>query len=378
MGGDVLRTYDVKRTLGVGGMATVVLARLDDGRDVAVKQLHPFLADDPASYGALLDELHLTAAVRHPNVVRMIGVVEGVVGAPAIAMEWVDGVDLGKLAQAAERAGVRLPVDVVAAIARDVLAGLHAAHEARNERGVALEIVHRDVSPQNLLLGRDGVARVTDFGVARAIDRLHQTERGAIKGKLGYLAPEQLAGVCDRRTDVFGVGAVLWELLTGTRMRSGDGVEMLVQIVTGRTDAPSAQRPEAACLDAVVVRALDTIPELRFASAEEMANAIVAAVEPASASRVAEVVAALLEDAPQTSGMFEADTRKTETALALGSMCSHSEAVSEATVPLELDRSPSHIRRAATRRRGPPLARATWGRPPLPTSTHRYAEILTR
>lgn len=371
MSGDVLRTFDVQRTLGVGGMATVVLARLEDGRDVAVKQLHPFLADDAASYGALLDELHLTSAVCHPNVVRMVGVVEGPV--PAIAMEWVDGVDLGKLAQAAERAGVRLPVDVVAAIARDVLAGLHAAHEARNERGVALEIVHRDVSPQNLLVGRDGLVRVTDFGVARAVDRLHQTERGAIKGKLGYLAPEQLAGVCDRRTDLFGVGVVLWELLTGTRMRAGDGVEMLVQIVTGRTDAPSAQRPEAACLDAVVVRALDTIPDLRFATAAAMADAITAAVAPASAARVAEVVAELLEiPAPQnTAGIFEAVTRKTEMPATLGSRCSHSEAVSEATVPLELDRTLSHIRRVPTRRRGPPLARATWGHPIAPNELAR-------
>jgi len=370
-------------------MATVVLARLDDGRDVAVKQLHPFLADDAASYGALLDELHLTSAVCHPNVVRMVGVVEGGV-APAIAMEWVDGVDLGKLAQAAERAGVRLPVDVVAAIARDVLAGLHAAHEARNDRGVALEIVHRDVSPQNLLLGRDGLVRVTDFGVARAVDRVNQTERGAIKGKLGYLAPEQLAGVCDRRTDLFGVGVVLWELLTGTRMRAGDGVEMLVQIVTGRTDAPSAQRPEAAALDAVVVRALDTIPDLRFATAAEMADAITTAVVPASAARVAEVVAELLETPsparPSVEGMFDAVTRKTEVPAALGSACSHSEALSEATVPLELDRTLSHIRRVPARRRGPPLARTTFeahlARPaprlPPPTSAHRYAGILTR
>ena len=287
-------SFEIVRTLGVGGAATVYLARLNDGRDVAVKQLHAFLNEDPGSVAALEDEVRLTDSVRHPNVVRMIGMVEGTAGAPAVVMEWVEGVDLSKVLRAASRTNTQLPLDVVSAIACNVLAGLHAAHEAKTADGVALEIIHRDVSPQNVLVGVDGSVRVTDFGVAKAADRLEHTEQGAIKGKLGYLAPEQLAGECDRRTDVFAVGAMVWELLTGSRMRMGDGVEMLVQIVTGRSDAPSAQRPDAACLDAIVSQALDTIPELRFATAHEMAEAIAAAVAPASQARVAAVVAEVL------------------------------------------------------------------------------------
>ena len=158
---------------------------------------------------------------------------------PALVMEWIEGVDLAELVRAATKSGRRLPLDVVSAIACDVLAGLHAAHESRRDDGLALEIVHRDVSPQNILVGFDGVVRVTDFGVAKAAWRQQHTEHGAIKGKLGYLAPEQLTGLADRRADVFGVGVVLWELLTGTRLRKGDGVEVLVEILCKQMEAPS-------------------------------------------------------------------------------------------------------------------------------------------
>jgi len=210
--------------------------------------------------------------------------------APALIMEWIEGVDLAKLVQAAKKAGRRLPVDVVAAIARDVLAGLHAAHESRRDDGLALDIIHRDVSPQNVLVGFDGVVRVTDFGVAKATVRRQHTEAGSIKGKLAYLAPEQLSGRCDRRVDVYGAGVIMWELLTGTRMRSGDGVEMLVEIMCSRASAPSAIAPDTACLDAVVMRALEHREEDRFATAEEMLQAIERQVTAASPARVAEIV----------------------------------------------------------------------------------------
>ncbi|MBS2012721.1 MAG: serine/threonine protein kinase [Deltaproteobacteria bacterium] len=284
---------EILRPIGSGGAATVYLARLG-GKVVALKQLHAFLADDPACVAALEDEIRLGASVLHPNVVRTLGVVDGIGGAPAVVMEWVEGVDLAKLLRSAARARTLLPLDVVAAIVIDALDGLHAAHECRGESGEPLELVHRDVSPHNLLVGFDGVVRITDFGVAKAAFRLQSTEEGVIKGKLGYLAPEQLTGVCGRRTDIFAVGAVLWELVTGSPMRSGAAPEMIVQILHGPSGRPSAVRPEAACLDAIIARALATFADERFATAAEMAAAITAAVTPASPARVAEIVAEVL------------------------------------------------------------------------------------
>ena len=282
---------EILRTLGIGGMGTVYLARRD-GERVAVKKLHASIASDPGSVAVLADEARLAACVRHPNVVRVIDiVVDG--GVPALVMELIDGVSLSALAEAL--AGRSLPLDVVAAIGRDVLAGLHAAHEAKNADGVALEIVHRDVSPPNVLLGHDGVARVIDFGIAKAAWRQQHTVDGAIKGKLGYLAPEQLDGRCGRAADLYGVGVVLWELLTGRRFRdAGSAAQILVQILYTPADAPSLHAPEAVALDDVLLRALRIDPEERFGTALEMADALSAVVEAADAARVADVLRASL------------------------------------------------------------------------------------
>ena len=291
-------SLEIVRTLGVGGMATVYLARRHEGstsRIVAVKKPHAFLAEDSATNAVFEDEAQLGACIRHPNVVGVIDFVGG--EQPALVMEWVDGVELGKLVRVANESGRRLPIDVAAAIARDVLAGLHAAHEARREDGLALDVVHRDVSPQNVLVGFDGSARITDFGVAKAAWRQQQTEQGSIKGKLRYLAPEQLTGTCDRRADLFGVGAILWELVTGARMRNGDGVEMLVEILCAQIQAPSTIAPEAACLDGVLMRALERDADERFATAASMLEAIEACVAVASPARVAEVVREMMGEA---------------------------------------------------------------------------------
>jgi eukaryotic-like serine/threonine-protein kinase len=298
-------TLEIVKTLGVGGMATVYLARRDEGgrtRDVAVKKLHAFLAADSASVAVLEDEAQLGACIRHPNVVSVIDFIEPTSEheAPALVMEWIEGVDLAELVRATTKSGRRLPLDVVSAIACDVLAGLHAAHESCRDDGLALEIVHRDVSPQNILVGIDGIVRVTDFGVAKAAWRQQHTEHGAIKGKLGYLAPEQLTGLADRRADVFGVGVVLWELLTGARLRTGDGVEVLVEILCKQMEAPSTLNAEAAALDAIVLAALERSPEDRFASADERRTALASIVAPASADRVAEVTRAFLGTAEPT------------------------------------------------------------------------------
>lgn len=353
-------SLEIVRTLGIGGMATVYLARRDEGgtsRVVAVKKPHAFLAEDPATMAVLADEAELGACIRHPNVVGVIDFVGG--DDPALVMEWVDGVELGKLSRAVALSGRRLPVDVVAAIARDVLAGLHAAHESRHADGRALEIVHRDVSPQNVLVGFDGAARITDFGVAKAACRDQHTEQGSIKGKLRYLAPEQLAGGCDRRSDLYSVGAVCWELLTGERLRSGNGVEMLVEILCAQVQAPSAKAPEAATLDAIVMRALERTPEDRFATAADMLEAIESALVVASPARVAEVVRALVAteepaDVEANARVEESETPVSE--LGIPAAPSFAYAIGETVRRLAPAHSRPRVRGSASERHGVNLA----------------------
>lgn len=290
--------YKVLRPLGVGGMATVHLAE-EKGthRKVALKQLHPFIACDPASVKLLEQEARLAGCIRHPNVVGVLDFVEDTgLPAPTLVMEYVDGVNLSFLIAAAKDRGVTLPIDVTVRIVCDLLSGLHAAHEATRDDGSPLEIVHRDVSPQNVIVGVDGVARLTDFGIARALWRLEVTRLGVVKGKLGYMAPEQLEGRCDRRSDVYAAGVVLWELLTGARFRSleGDAAQVLVQVLHGFAEVPSAIAPTARLLDEIVMQALARDSFSRFETAQEMADALAARVVPASAARVAEVYSQLL------------------------------------------------------------------------------------
>jgi eukaryotic-like serine/threonine-protein kinase len=294
------RSLELVRTLGAGGMGTVHLALLRDGatqRIVAIKLPHSFVGNS-TNAALLAREASVASRIRHRNVVAVTDYFDACSfpngDSPVLVMEWVDGVDLAGLQRAASACGRRLPLDVVSAIACNVLAGLHAAHESVHENGGALEIVHRDVSPENVLVGFDGMARVTDFGVAKGPWRCALTESGAVMGKLRYIAPEQLDGHSDRRSDVFGAGAVLWELLTGARLRPGEGVEVLIDILYGRVDTPSTRAPEAAPLDDVVMRALERCADDRFATAAEMAAAIARTITPASAARVGQVVGDLL------------------------------------------------------------------------------------
>ena len=195
-------------------MATVLLARyrgpMGFWRPVAVKRLHEALARDPAFVSMLLDEARLGSQVRHPLVAEVIDLVtEG--SEVCLVMQYVHGSSLRALLEVDSSP---VPIPVAVAVLSDALNGLHAAHEARDTRGTLLGVVHRDVSPHNLLVGADGFTRVTDFGIAKAVWRAQTTCDGQLKGKLAYMAPEQLAkGRIDRRADVFGAAVVLWELL---------------------------------------------------------------------------------------------------------------------------------------------------------------------
>jgi serine/threonine protein kinase len=272
-----------------GGMATVYFDRLVGAvgfsRSVAIKQLHPQYAKSPEFVAQFLDEAQLTARIRHPNVVSVLDVVARE-GELFVIMEFVEGEPLSRLVRFAREP---VPLSIASAILVQVLLGLHAAHEATTEEGEPLQIVHRDVSPQNMLVGIDGSSHILDFGVAKAASRVHTTENGQIKGKLTYMAPEQLRGAdLDRRVDVFAAGIVLWELITGQRLFArGDPGATVTAVLSGFVKPPSVHRAEvSAALDALVLKALAPNREDRFASAREMAIALEACIPPASSLKV--------------------------------------------------------------------------------------------
>ncbi len=289
--------YELLGELATGGMATVYLGRqrgvLGFSRTVAIKSMHPQLAKDASFRAMFIDEANLTARIRHPNVVPTLDIVQSETKL-LIVMEYVEGISLSVLLRAAKKQGRLLPVSVVAAIARDLLDGLHAAHELTDENGMSLGVVHRDVSPQNLLVGVDGIARVVDFGVAKATGRSYQTQTGEIRGKVGYMAPEQMFGeAVDRRTDVYSAGVLLWEALACERLFDAPTDAALVLLVTrGMTVQPSTARgerlPEA--LDALVSRALSHDPSARWATAAEMAKQLATVTQPASREEVGRLV----------------------------------------------------------------------------------------
>jgi serine/threonine-protein kinase len=209
------------------GRVDVVVRR--DGpfaRLFAQKRLRPHLVDDEAVRRMFLDEGRIAGLVRHPNVVSVLDVGEDDAG-PYLVMDFVEGVSLAELVARVAARGERVPIAVALRVALQVAEGLHAVHELRGADGELLQLVHRDVSPQNVLLGFDGIARVTDFGIAKALGRATRTTTGVLKGKMGYLAPERLRfEEPDRRADLFSFGVVLFELLAGRRLYdSSDDVD---------------------------------------------------------------------------------------------------------------------------------------------------------
>ena len=244
----VIGRYALFREIASGGMAAVHLARLMGpagfSRVVAIKRLHPHLARDPEFLKMFVDEARLAARVQHPNVVPTLDIVAEN-GELFIVMEYVDGESLARLARLASESGQRIPVPIVAAVMLGALQGLHAAHEARDEDGRPLELVHRDISPQNVLVGVDGLPRVVDFGVAKAVGRSSQTSGGMLKGKLPYMSPEQLLlDPVDRRTDLYAVSIVLWEMLAGRRLfTGGNDWEIASRNKGGILEPPSAHNP---------------------------------------------------------------------------------------------------------------------------------------
>jgi serine/threonine-protein kinase len=289
--------------IGSGGMASVHLGRLVGAagfsRTVAVKRLHAHLAREPELVAMLLDEARLAARIRHPNVVPVLDVLDDA-GEICLVMEHVAGESLVELVRLQRARAVPVPASIAAAIAAGMLAGLHAAHEARSESGAPLGIVHRDVSPHNVMIADDGLARVLDFGIAYAAERLQVTRDGEIKGKIAYMAPEQLLGRrVDRRSDVYAASVVLWELLAGRRLFAGDNTGHTVKLITdGAGRPPSSFAPAVPPeLDRVVMRGLQRDPDKRWAAAAEMASALERAIGLATAQQVADWMRGLAAEA---------------------------------------------------------------------------------
>lgn len=278
--GRLVGRYVVHDRIAAGGMATVHVGRLlgaaGFSRTVAIKRLHDAYAKDTEFVAMLLDEARLAASIRHPNVVPTLDVVAEE-DELLVVMEYVEGDSVAHLSKLVLDAGGRVPGAFAATIVAQALHGLHAAHEARDKHGAPLGIVHRDVSPQNILVGIDGVSRVLDFGIAKAASRATTTEDGQIKGKTAYMAPEQLQhAAIDRRTDVFAASVVLWELLTGRRLFFADSpAETMSRVLTAPIADPRTFAPDVPpALAAITMRGLERNVATRFATAEEMAVAI--------------------------------------------------------------------------------------------------------
>jgi eukaryotic-like serine/threonine-protein kinase len=310
--------YAIFDEIASGGMATVHIGRLlgpaGFTRTVAIKRLHANLARDPDFVKMLVDEARLASRIRHPNVVATVDVVQQATEL-LLVLEYVQGESLSRLIRSARRTPAgRIPLPIAASVAHGMLMGLHAAHEATDERGLPLGIVHRDVSPQNVLVGVDGVARVIDFGVAKAASRMQSTREGQLKGKLGYMSPEQLRKFpVDRRADVFAASVVLWELLTAERLFSGDDPAPIVHaILEGAVPAPSTRAADLPpVLDDIVVRGLAREPDARFPSCRELAMALEATLPMANAREVGEWVASTASEALQNRAVRVAEIEAT-------------------------------------------------------------------
>jgi serine/threonine-protein kinase len=292
----VIGRYALYGEIASGGMATVHFGRMVGAvgfsRTVAIKCLHSQFAKDADFVSMFLDEARLAARIQHPNVVQTLDVVS-LEGELFIVMEYVKGEALARLSRAARKSGELVPPRVAATILSGLLHGLHAAHEACDEHGRPLGIVHRDVSPQNVLVGTDGVARVLDFGVAKAAGRLSSTREGQLKGKFAYMAPEQIrGGEVDRRTDIYAAAIILWEVLTGRRMISGENEAIVLsRALEGQRTKPSELNANLSkALDVVTMRGLEMDPARRYSTAREMATALERAVGLASQREVSEWV----------------------------------------------------------------------------------------
>jgi len=306
--GDWIGEYEVVGKLRAGGMATLFLGRRHGAagvsRPIVIKVIHPHLAEDEQIVKMFIDEARISSQISHGNVVYIEKFGEHA-GAYYMAMEYVDGCSLEQLLRTLFRRQETLAPEIAAHLVMEAAAGLHAAHETVGDDGAVLGIVHRDVSPSNILLTRDGGLKVIDFGIAKARNRLGETRGGSgLKGKVRYMSPEQAWGRdIDRRTDVYALGIVLWELLTSRQLFRGEDELALLDIVRNpNVPPPSSVNPNiSAALDAVVLRATARDPEHRVPSALELRRELLRAV-PGATAIASDAIGALVSTVRDTLG----------------------------------------------------------------------------
>jgi eukaryotic-like serine/threonine-protein kinase len=321
-----LGKYVLLGRLGAGGMGKIYLAHAPGPAGIdkllVVKRLHSHLTNDQVLVNSFLDEARLSMALNHPNIVHTYDVGD-VDGRYFMVMEYIEGQNLGVVLRAAKRSGQYPKSQTWAGLFLGVLDGLHAAHTARDARGRPLQIIHRDVSPQNILITYEGLPKLVDFGIAKAAMRVSETDAGTLKGKYAYMSPEQVRGDdLDARSDVFAAGIVLWECLAGRRLYKA---ETIVRSVERILNEPliSPVRINPACdpgLASVALKALQKRREDRFASAEAFKEALQDALDAAGIryrmSEGKELMHRLFADVIQTQrAVLEATLNRTDEAV---------------------------------------------------------------
>lgn len=293
--------------LASGGMATVYVGRvrgpLGFSRLVAIKRAHPHLLEDQTFAKMLVDEAKLASRIHHPNVVAVLDIERDTRAKDStdlrLVMEYVEGASLSDLIQAAEARGAPIPPGVVVRMVLDACAGLQVAHELTDEQGAPLGIVHRDVSPHNILVGVDGLARLSDFGIAKETSKPGSTTTGSLKGKLAYMAPEYIGGGdIDARADVFALGVVLWEAIAGKKLfRGSNDLETLRLVAEAEVPSLASVSPDVAkAFDDPLKVALARDPKERFSSARAFGNALEAEAKSAGLLASHAEVAALVRE----------------------------------------------------------------------------------
>ncbi|HEX8700196.1 MAG TPA: serine/threonine-protein kinase [Myxococcaceae bacterium] len=272
--------YRLIDRIAVGGMAEIFLAHQVDGEGletpVVIKRIRPHLSKHSTFVKMFLNEARLAAQLNHPNIVQIHDL--GKIGESYfITMEYIFGRDMRRIIPKAEEVGIPFPLVYALRIASDVCAGLHYAHQKVDLYGNPLNIVHRDVTPENIFVAFDGTVKVLDFGIAKATNQVEQTRAGELKGKISYMSPEQCYGKpLDCRSDIFSVGVVLYEWLTGFKLFTGESEVVVMRSITeGKIYAPSyfkADIPEP--VEAILMKALDKDRERRYQTAAEMRAAI--------------------------------------------------------------------------------------------------------
>ncbi|MEI8255471.1 MAG: protein kinase [Deltaproteobacteria bacterium] len=353
--------YELVRQLAVGGMAEVFVARARSvagfEKIVALKMIHPQFSEDPEFARLLVEEANITAQLSHRNIVQVIDLGQ-VDGSHYIAMEYVDGMDLSRLLAKMRERGQKCSPRFAAFVTREVCDGLEHAHRKTGTDGKPMKIVHRDVSPPNILISTAGEVKLTDFGIAKAALRANSTEAGVVKGKYAYMPPEQARGQpLDLRADVFSAGCVLYELATGQPVyKDGPLPALLDHVARASFEAPEKVRPDLPpALVATIKKALSASPQGRYASARAMAddlNGFLYTLPPNPEFEVSQIVSGISESArasiPPMAGMslFDDDEDVSTQIESMASMRSKiasgdpaaAKAAPKGTVPL--DRAP--------------------------------------